>query len=109
MADDPLIIRSISQIPEDKGIGDLLPAFKGIKGEFRLGEPNQECACCRKPFSNARKPRRVCRLYPVWVKIPVIVELRICGNCYAIHQRGGVDREAVIAAIEAFCFDETQQ
>lgn len=103
-------LHSIIPLPEGKKIADVLPAFAGIKGELRIGQPSQECACCRKPFSAARKPRRAFRLYPtdmaMLALVPVVVELRICGKCYALHQRGGTDRERFLAAIQAYYLGE---
>ncbi len=97
-------MHSIVSLPAGQTIADVLPSLSGIKGELRIGEPNKECACCRKPFSVARKPRKVVRLWPVDVasRLPVAVEFRICGSCLALYQRGGMDRERYFAAVQAY-------
>jgi hypothetical protein len=97
-------LHSILPLPRGKKIADLLSAFSGIKGEIRIGQPNQECACCRRPFTTARKPRKVIRLVPADVAhhLPVVVELRICGACMALYQRGGMDRERYFVAVQAY-------
>lgn len=82
---------------------DLLPAFADVKNEVHLGEPNKNCAGCRKPFSAARKVRKNVRIYPVRSILPMCFSYRICGRCFAQHQSGGTDRDAVLAAIQAFC------
>lgn len=97
-------MHSIVSMPAGQTIADIFTSFSGIKGELRIGQPNQECACCRKPFTVARKPRKVIRLYPVDIasQIPVVVEFRICGACLALHQRGGMDRERCLVAVQAY-------
>ncbi|WP_154717145.1 hypothetical protein [Sterolibacterium denitrificans] len=91
-------------LPHEKKVADLIPAFSDIKGEIRIGTPNRDCACCRKPFTAARKPRKVVRLYSVAavVHIPIVIEYRVCGKCFAMHERGGNERNAFLAAIEAY-------
>lgn len=95
-------LHNIDAIPEGKTVGDILPTFAGIKGEIRVGEPNEECAACRKPFSVVRKPRNVIKLYPQFAPIPFAFSYRICGACNAMHQRGGLERESFLAAVEAY-------
>lgn len=95
-------LHRIDAIPEGKTIGDILPMFASVKGDWRIGEPNSECASCRKPFTLVRKPRKCIRLYPYSAPAPMAFEYRICGACYAIYQRGDDGREGFLAAVEAY-------
>lgn len=90
-------------IPEGKTVGDLLPAFSGVKHELHLGEPNPECAGCRKPFSGVRKPRKAIRMYPAFSPVPVAFSFNICGACARMWQKGGADRDGVSASVTAYC------
>ena len=90
------------ELPAGTTINEVLPAYADVRHEIHIGSPNQECAGCRKPFTSARKPRRRIRIYPTATLIPVAMSLQICGACMAMYQRGGVDRDAMLAAVEAF-------
>lgn len=93
---------NLESIPEGKSIGDINPAFSGLKGEMRLGKMSSFCASCRKPFNATRKPRREVRLYPAELQIPVGWAYHLCGSCFAMYQRGGQHHAAVLASIESF-------
>jgi len=95
-------LHRIVPLPADKLIGDLLPAFSGIKGEIHLGKPNEDCASCRKPFDVVRRPRRSIRLYNPDLAIPVVFSYRVCGACLALYQRGGESCDAFLVAVEAY-------
>lgn len=97
-------LHSMVALPKGKDIAELFPAFSGVKGEIHIGTPNQECASCRKPFTAARKRRKRVRLYSVAVvmHVPVAIDLWVCGRCSAMYERGGNDREAILAAVEAY-------
>lgn len=92
----------LEEIPQGQTIGDINPAFAGLKGEMRVGKMNSHCASCRKPFNAIRKPRREARLYPAELQIPVGWAYHICGSCLAMYQRGGQHHAAVLASIESF-------
>ncbi|TRZ56538.1 MAG: hypothetical protein D4S02_15420 [Rhodocyclaceae bacterium] len=95
-------LHNMVDLPSGKTIGEVLPAFAGVQHEFHIGRPNQNCAGCRKPFTVARKPRRKIRLYPTMAVVPIAISLQICGACIAMYQHGGADRDAMLAAVEAF-------
>lgn len=90
------------EIPAGQSVGDLLPAFAEVKHAVHLGEPNKECAGCRKPFTAARKPRRSLMVYPVGLPLPIAFVYRICGSCIAEYRKGGEAREAMLSAIDAY-------
>ena len=89
-------------IPEGKTVGDILPAFANVEQVVHVGEPNSDCASCRKPFTVVRKPRKAIRLYPYSAPVPFAFSYRVCGSCLAMYQRGGDEREAFLVAIEAY-------
>ncbi|MBK8762093.1 MAG: hypothetical protein IPM03_17065 [Sulfuritalea sp.] len=89
-------------LPAGKTIGDVLSVFAGIKGEIHLGEPNADCAACRKPFSMVRRPRKSIRLYSPDLLLPVVFSYRVCGACLVLHQRGGESCDGFLAAVEAY-------
>lgn len=89
-------------IPEGKTIGDILPIYANVKEYVHVGEPNKECASCRKPFTAVRRPRKNIRLYPYSALVPVAFSYRVCGPCVAMERHGGDEREAFLAAVEAF-------
>jgi hypothetical protein len=95
--------------PEGKSIAEALPAFSGGKGEIHIGTPNQVCACCRKPFTVARRARKTIRLCPADTQVPLMYSYRICGKCHALFQRGGIERDAFLVAIDAFHFGDTAE
>lgn len=86
-----------------ENVGDILPAFANVKNEVHVGEPNKECAGCRKPFTLARKARKNVRIYPMQSILPICFSFRICGSCLALHEKGGADRDAVLSSVQAFC------
>jgi hypothetical protein len=90
-------------IPEGQTVGEVLPAFSGVTNELHLGEPNRECASCRKLFSAVRKPRKAIRLYPAWTPIPIAFSFRICGACADLWRQGGDSRDGVSASLIAYC------
>jgi hypothetical protein len=93
----------MTPIPAGKTVGDLLPTFSGVDDEVHVGKPNPECASCRKPFNELRKRRKAVRLYPVASPIPVAFSFDICGRCLGLYQAGGLSREGLLAAVEAYC------
>ena len=95
-------LHNMDAIPVGLTVGDILPAFAGIKGEIHIGEPNKECAACRKPFTVTRKPRKSIRVYQRCFPVPFAFSYWICGGCYVLHQRGGVERDSFLAAVEAY-------
>lgn len=97
-------LHSMAALPNGKTIADLFPAFSGIKGEIHIGDPNPECACCRKSFTATRKRRKRVRLYFVAtaMHVPIAIDLWVCGRCYAMHERGGNERDAFLAAVEIY-------
>ncbi|MCX7173405.1 MAG: hypothetical protein NT159_05690 [Proteobacteria bacterium] len=95
-------LHNIDAIPEGKTVGDILPAFANVKNMVHVGEPNSDCASCRKPFTVVRKPRKAILLYPYDTQIPCAFSYRVCGACLAIYQRGGLHRDSFLAAVEAY-------
>lgn len=96
-------LHGMTQLPPGKKVGELLPSFSKITQEVFAGKPNRECASCRKPFNVVRKPRKAVRMYPVRSALPVAFSFNICGHCLALYQKGGADRDGVLAAVEAYC------
>lgn len=99
-------LHSMTEVPPGTTIAEILPAFAGVKHEIIIGTPNQECASCRKPFNEARKRRKVVRMAPTWIAMPVVFSFHICGRCSALHQKGGLARDGVMAAVQAYCEDD---
>lgn len=95
-------INRFEMLPDDVKIGDVLPAFAGVESELHVGTPCNQCAGCHKEFDAVRKPRRAIRIF--LDPIPLAFQYRLCGRCAAMHQRGGADREALVAGIEKFFF-----
>jgi len=95
-------LHRLDAIPDGMKISDLLPVFSDVKGDIHVGAPNEDCAACRKPFNMVRKPRKSIRVYHVNTQIPIAFQYRVCGACLALYQRGGDDRDAFLAAVEAF-------
>lgn len=102
----PPTLCDLEEIPKGKTIGDINPAFSGLKGELRVGKMNSHCAACRKPFNEIRKPRREIKLYPAALPVPVGWSYHICGRCLALYQRDAQSRQSVLAAIESFHLGE---
>lgn len=70
--------------------------------EIHIGEPNKECAGCRRKFSTRIAPAAKIRiLFPI-LAIPVAFEYRICPDCLAALKAGGSKREKMLDAINAF-------
>lgn len=88
--------------PEGLRVADILPVFRGVKYEIRLGEPDMVCAGCRRSFNTARKRRKRIRLFQCNSRLPIIYEFHMCGACVSIYQRGGDGREMLLAAIESY-------
>lgn len=104
------VMCAMIEIPKGKSVGDVLDVFSGVKHRFYIGTPNPVCASCRKPFNTERKPRRAVRMYPVRSLAPILFSYNICGCCFALIQKGGADKEAVLVALEAYRDgDEAQQ
>ncbi len=89
-------------IEEGQTVGEVIPAFSDVRHEVHLGEPNKECASCRKPFNSIRKPRKSIRLYPVHLPIPMAFSFRICGCCAGLYRQGGEARDGVAASLVAY-------
>nr|MBL8411660.1 hypothetical protein [Dechloromonas sp.] len=100
-------LHGLEELKPGETIGDINPAFANLKGEIRIGNFAKCCASCRKPFNAVRKKRKEIRLWPVDLGIPLAWAYPICGTCVAAYQRGGDDKEAVLAAVEAFHHGET--
>ena len=94
----------VCAVPSGKRIGEVLPVFKGIRCDIRIGEPNHHCACCTREFTVAIKPRRVIRLYQTDISIPVRIEARICGRCAKLFTSSSKGETAVIDAVRRFVF-----
>ena len=99
-------LHSLELVPEGKKIGDVNPAYAGVEKEVRIGKTSKVCASCRKPFNGVRKPRKEIRLHAVDLAIPIAWAYPLCGSCVAQYQRGESDRDAVLAAVEAFHLGE---
>jgi len=95
-------LHNLVELPAGKTIADVLPAYAFVNREYRIGSPAVVCAGCRKPFTAVRKRRKMIRLYPVEVFMPMALDYPLCGRCYALYQRGGNDREAILVAVDAF-------
>lgn len=108
MANDPKThaLHSLEEVPDGKTIGEVYPVFANVKRVLRVGKTSKVCAACRKPFGPVRKARREIRLYPVEAVMPVAWAYPVCGYCAAQHQRGGSERDAVLASVEAFHYGE---
>ena len=96
-------IHDMVPVPEGLSVGDVLPVFSSVDKEVVVGKKNSLCASCGKPFTAARKRRKAVRMYPVSAVVPMAFSYDICGQCVRLHQGGGVGRDAVLAAVQAFC------
>lgn len=94
-------LHGLVEIPPGKTVADLLPAFRGVKGEIHIGEPNRACASCGKPFSAARKRRGAIRLYGQ-MDVPVVSVMYVCGHCRDLYRRDGAAKDGVLAAVQAY-------
>lgn len=92
----------MARIPDGKTVRDLLPTYSASLCELVIGAHPTQCASCRKPFTAVRKPRRTVKIYPVAALVPVVFLHEICGACLVQYQRGGNDRDGVLAAVQAF-------
>lgn len=95
-------LHNLTEVPPGASLADILPAFAGVKHEIIIGTPNRECACCRKPFNEARKRRKVLRIAATWIEVPLLYSFHICGRCFALHQKGGAVRDSVMAAVQRY-------
>ncbi|UCV09140.1 hypothetical protein [Dechloromonas denitrificans] len=95
-------LHGLEELPEGKTIGDVCPVFSNVVKELRVGKRSTCCTACRKPFNAIRKPRKEIRLYPLEAVVPVAFAYPVCGVCVAMYQRGGIERESVLAAVESF-------
>lgn len=103
---NPPRLHNMVPVEEGKTVADILPAFSDVKHDVHIGEPNKECASCRKPFNAVRKARKALRMYPIAASVPIAFSYNICGRCYALHQAGGAARDGMLAAVESFCNGE---
>lgn len=99
-------LHDLDMVPEGKKIGDVLPAYADVTREIRVGKTSKVCASCRKPFNAVRKARKEIRLHAVDLAIPIAWVYPLCGSCVAQYQRGESDRDAILAAVEAFHLGE---
>jgi len=92
------------ELPAGKTLADVLPVFKRVEDECHIGAPTPDCAGCRKPFTAVRKRRKALRLYPIGVcqLAPVGYAYSLCGRCWRQYQAGGDQKQALLAAIDAF-------
>jgi hypothetical protein len=97
-------LHDIVDIPKGMQIGDLLPAFRGIKHEIVIGEPNRECASCGKPFNAVRKRRARVRLYDPQFFMPVAIQFCICGHCRKLYKFGGGAKGSILAGVQAYYY-----
>lgn len=97
-------LHKLASLRPGETLTGVLPGLRGVTTEVHMGTPATECASCRKPFNAIRKQRKSIRLYPVALcqVIPMAFQYGLCGFCFAQYQRGGDDREAVLAAVDAF-------
>ncbi len=99
-------LHGLELLPEGKKIGDVNPVFSRVEKEIHVGERSKVCASCRKPFNAVRKARKEIRLHAVDLAIPIAWAYPLCGSCVARYQRSENDRDAVLAAVEAFHLGE---
>ena len=99
-------LHGLELVPDGKKIGDVCPTFANEEREINIGERSKVCASCRKPFNAVRKARKEIRLHAVDFAIPIAWAYPLCGSCAARYQRGENDRDAVLAAVEAFHLGE---
>lgn len=95
-------VHSLIPLPEGQRVQDVLPQFAEVREEVAIGTPAPDCAGCRKPFTAARKRRMNVRLYPIDCPVPIAFAYCLCGACGAMYRRGGLERDAVVAAVERF-------
>lgn len=95
-------MHNLMRPPKGLRVADILPVFRGVKYEIRLGKPDMVCAGCRRSFNTARKRRKRIRLYPCNSRLPIVYEFHLCGVCASVYQRGGDDRAMLLAAIESY-------
>lgn len=96
------MLHKMLEVPAGKCLADVVPAFAGVAHSVHVGEPNKSCPSCRKTFTAARKPRRSILIAWPAMNLPVALSLAICGGCFFRYRKGGVHRDAMLAAIEAY-------
>lgn len=77
-----------------------------MMNELHLGEPNKECAACRKPLDQKQKKAGSIRVGFENAPVNLFFEYQICADCLVTCQRGGADCEGVMAAVGAFHYGE---
>lgn len=99
-----IALHNLVELPAGKTLSEVLPALAHVKEHIHIGTPSPVCAGCRKPFNEVRKRRKGFRLYPLAVcrVAPIAFACSLCGKCFAQYQKGGDDREALLAAIDSF-------
>lgn len=90
------------EVPAGKCLADVVPAFAGVAHSVHVGELNMECPSCRRRFTEARKPRRSILIAWPNLALPIALSFRICGSCLFRYRQGGVHRDSMLAAIEAY-------
>lgn len=99
-------LHRMTEIPAGQAVADLHPAWRDVDTEVSIGAWNTSCPGCRKPFTPVRKARKVIRIFPLAMSIPIVMALRLCGTCVAKQRAGGDDGDAVLASIDAFVSGE---
>lgn len=93
---------SVIQLPPGERVQDVLPQFSDVRNELAIGTPAPNCAGCREPFTAGRQRSMNVRLYPIDCPVPIAFAYCLCEACAAKYRRGGEERTAVAAAVQAF-------
>jgi hypothetical protein len=76
-------------------------ASTGNEVHMFLGESNQNCACCRKPFTT-KLPSPCAIRIPMHPVLPVFAEYRLCAACGITLGSEGDSADAAFVSVMAF-------
>lgn len=80
--------------------------FAEVPDRMIVTQASEDCVRCGKRFTAGRMRRMSVRLYPLRPVKDTSVCYSLCGPCSAMYRRGGDEREAVLAAVQAFHLGE---
>ncbi len=70
--------------------------------EMHIGTPNNDCACCRQPFSALLAPVGNVRVAPAFTLLNISFEYRLCQDCVTEMKAGGERAKNAAMKINAY-------
>lgn len=81
---------------------------RNLANELHIGQPNPECACCRKPFTKSIERRGRARIQPV-EGLNIYIEYDLCFNCLKLSGRSGKSLKRVDRRVMAYHFGNSAE